>query len=151
MVSRVLPLVAGWLLFCCGPTGEQGISESPTDRSVESYQLVDATGFNETIGTAGAAGESWTADPVAIARRFIDSSGARSVNIWREDDPGERADSTTVIVTEDGYLDDSLRGTWHRFRMARTGDRTWRIVEVRRAYRCWRGDHQDSYSEELCP
>jgi len=150
MIRMLLFPLAAALLFCCAP-GEEGGSESSADQSVESYQLVDVTVFNETIIAASAAGDSWAADAVDIARKFIDSPGARSVNIQRQDDPGERADSTTIIIVEDGYLDDSMRGTWHRFRMARTGDRTWRIVEVRRAYRCWRGDHRDHYSEELCP
>lgn len=151
MVPRGLPLVVGSLLCCCGPTAEQEISESLMGLPVESYRLVDCAGLNEAITTAAGQGDAWASDPVDIARRFVGSSGARSMDIWRQDDHGEQADSTTVIIVEDGYLDDSIRGMWHRFRLARSADDTWRIVEVRRAYRCWRGHHLDGYSKELCP
>jgi hypothetical protein len=149
-MQKTLIWAACAVCLCCSPQEQGSETKSYPDVSVESYQLVDAAGFNETILAAGES-ESWPADPVEIARRFIGSHDARTVNISRQDDPGERADSTTVIIVEDGYLDDSLRGTWHRFRMARSGDGTWIVAEVRRAYRCWRGHHQNSYSEELCP
>ena len=30
-------------------------------------------------------------------------------------------------------------------------DGTWRVAEARRATRCWRGHHLESYSAQLCP
>jgi len=139
------------LLLSCTPQSEHNGDDSPTKLAVESYEPVDFGTFNDTILTAITDGQVWPQDPIEIVRNFINSPGARSVNILREDDRGEGADSTTVIIVEEGYEDDSLRGTWHRFRLARSPDGTWRILDVRRAYRCWRGQHQNSYSRELCP
>jgi hypothetical protein len=146
-------IVAGLLglLLCCSPPDQvPGFTREPP-AMIESSRLIDGSVFNDSIAAAVREGRRWPRDPIRVAQEFIGYVGPRSVYITREDYPGERADSTTVIIIEDGHLDDSLRGTWHRFRLARSTDDTWYIAEVRRAYRCWRGHHPDSYSRELCP
>jgi hypothetical protein len=148
---RTIFLISLTVLICCAPQSEQPQSESSAQYQVESYELVDFAQFNDTILEAIAAGKTWSQNPIEVTRRFMNSAGARSVNILREDDRGERSDYTTIIIVEDGYQDDSVRGMWNWFRLARSTDETWRIVEVRRAYRCWRGNHLDSFSKELCP
>jgi hypothetical protein len=139
------------LFLCCSPPAERSSSSTEHRVSVESFQLIDSASFNDSIVAAVRDGYRWPWDPIRVAQEFLGSPASRTVRIEREDDPGERPDSTTVIVLEDGYLDDSVRGRWTEFRQVRMGDGTWRIVEVRRAYRCWRGYHQDSFSKELCP
>ena len=118
---------------------------------VESFRPVVYGGFNQRVAEAAAKGESWVHDPVLIGLEFMGSRGSPRVDIKRQDQDGEAARSTTVTIVEDGYLDDSVRGTWTRFKMTRLDDNTWRLVDVKRAFRCWRGHHQDSYSARLCP
>ena len=118
---------------------------------VESFRPVAYGGFNQRVAEASAKGESWVHDPVRIGLEFLGSRGSPRVDIKRQDQDGEAARLTTVIIVEDGYLDDSVRGTWTRFKMTRLDDNTWRLAEVQRAFRCWRGHHQDSYSAQLCP
>ncbi|MCK4597126.1 hypothetical protein KAU04_03770 [bacterium] len=151
MPHRTIFLISLTVLICCAPQSEKPQSESSAQHPAESYELVDFAQFNDTILEAIATGKTWSQDPIEVTRRFLNSAGARSVNILREDDRGERSDSSTIIIVEDGYQDDSVRGMWNWFRLARSTDDTWRIVEVRRAYRCWRGHHLDSFSKELCP
>ncbi len=138
-------------LISCAGTSHQQPQESPETPSVLSSESVGFKYFNALIGRAAKQRKMWPYDPIGVAQEFMKSPGAPYVSIIRDDGAGERADSTTVTVIEDGFLDDSLRGTWTRFRLARTADDTWLIVDVRRAYRCWRGVHKDSYSKEPCP
>lgn len=56
-----------------------------------------------------------------------------------------------IEITSDGYLDDSVRGSWQRLTFRRLEDRTWRLASHEIAYRCWRGHHLESYSAEWCP
>ena len=118
---------------------------------VESFRAVAYGAFNQRLSEAAAKGESWVHDPVRIGLEFLGSRGSPRVDIRRQDQNGEAARLTTVTIVEDGYLDDSVRGTWTWFKMTRLDDNTWRLVDVRRAFRCWRGHHQDSYSAQLCP
>ena len=139
------------LFLCCSAPAERFSFSTEHRVSVESFQLIDGVDFNGTIATAVQEGRRWPRDPIRVAQEFLGSPGPGSVRIEREDGSGERPDSTTVTVLEDGFLDDSIRGRWTEFRQVRKADGTWRIAEVRRAYRCWRGHHQESYSQELCP
>lgn len=139
------------LFFCCTPSAERSSSSTKQQVSVESFQRIEGLSFNDSIAAAVREGYRWPLDPIRVAQEFLGSPGIRSVRIEREDDPGERSDSTTVTILEDGYLDDSVRGRWTEFRQVRMTDGTWRIVEIRRAYHCWRGHHRDSYSREPCP
>ena len=117
---------------------------------VESSRPLSFAAFNKSLGDAAGKGKSWVHDPIRVVLEYMDSRGSRLVNIQREDESGEAADSTTVTIVEDGYLDDSVRGTWTRFKMVRVDDHTWRITDIQRAYRCWRGHHKDSYSAQPC-
>jgi len=118
---------------------------------VESHSSLSSASFNKRLSNAAEEGEPWARDPIRIALEFMNSQGARSVKIDREDQGGEAHASTRVTVVEDGYLDDSVRGSWTRFTMKRLDDGPWRIANIQKAYRCWRGHHQESYSARLCP
>ena len=151
MPHRTIFLISLTVLICCAGQSEQPQSESSAQHQVESYELVVFGDFNDKIARTIEAGETWPQDPIRVAQEFMSSYGAPFVSILREDDRGERSDYTTIIIVEDGYQDDSVRGMWNWFRLARSTDETWRIVKVRRAYRCWRGHHLNSFSKELCP
>ena len=43
-----------------------------------------------------------------------------------------------------------VNGDWHRITLQRLPDGTWRLVEARRAFRCYRGHQQESFGERLC-
>jgi len=118
---------------------------------IESSKTLSFMEFNKSLSVAAEKGESWTHDPIRIALEFTDSAGARLVKIWRKDGRGEMQNSTTVTIVEDGYLDDSIRGTWTQFKMTRGDGNTWRIDNIQRGYRCWRGQSKNCYSAKRCP
>ena len=118
---------------------------------VESSSPIAFAEFNQRLSQEASEGKLWVQDPIRVALEFMGSRHSPRVNIQREDQGAEVAHSTTVTVVEDGYLDDSVRGTWTRFKMKKTDSQTWRVVDIQRAYRCWRGHHKDSYSAQPCP
>jgi hypothetical protein len=81
---------------------------------------------------------------------YIGSFEGRVAALVKVDDVGEGAVSSTVTVVCDGFLDDSIRGTWNELHLARTQAGAWEVTRAYRAYRCWRGPHGRSYSAEPC-
>jgi hypothetical protein len=157
LLSGILPFV----LFSAGPvTAEPAFCDNGIDEAViESSREVDRANshrmpladFNAIIAEIPVKEESWVKDPVRVALEYLGTPGARAVFIRRCDASGEAATETGVTLVEDGYADDSLRGTWYHFRLERDDAGRWLITEGREAYRCWRGDHTENYSEMNCP
>jgi hypothetical protein len=119
---------------------------------VESFEIVSVDSLNARIATAARAGEAWTKDPVRVALEVTVQSSQfmRSLDLRYEGNSGELPDSALVTLVADGYANDSVRGSWAQLWLARQADETWRVIELRRAWRCWRGHHRQSYSKQLC-
>jgi hypothetical protein len=119
---------------------------------VESWERVGVDEFNARVEGAVADGAAWPASPLSVALELLDGdAGARHVTVDQRRNRAEAADTTTVVIARDGLLDDSVRGDWHRIVLRRLPDWTWRVHEARRAFRCQRGHHLESYSSEWCP
>lgn len=118
---------------------------------VESSALLDISEFNTTLDEAVDSDETWAQDPIDVVDRFIRGKiSAHYTWLEKQDNRVEQADSTVITLIRDRYADDSIRGDWHRITLHRLPDGTWRLVEARRAFRCYRGHQQDSYGERLC-
>jgi hypothetical protein len=138
------------LLAACGalPPRRSNI----TDARVESWRLIEVDHLNSRIDDAAAVGEEWPRSPLLAAIELLaGESDARTFRIDMEANRGEAPDTMLIIITRDGFLDDSVRGDWHRVALHRLNDSTWRIYELRRAFRCWRGGSTEYYAAELCP
>ena len=125
--------------------------ESSRELGISASGRMSLPDFNATITEIPPKQESWVMDPVRVVLEYLGTPGARTVAIRRCDASGERATETAVRIIEDGYLDDSLRGAWYSFSLERDAAGRWLILGGREAFRCWRGDHTDSYSERNCP
>lgn len=127
-------------------------AEVESSRSVDgaAAHRMDLAEFNAIIAEIPARQESWVMDPVRVVLEYLGTPGARSVSIVRCDAAGEAATQTSVQLLEDGYLDDALRGTLYTFVLEKDGAGRWLIRQGSEAYRCWRGHHQESYSEKNC-
>lgn len=120
------------------------------DLPVFSRVSVDVAPFNERLRTASAAGEAWTEDAARIASEYVGGLEGRVVAFLEVDDAGEGATGSTVTLIREGLLDDSVRGIWDELRLERADGGEWQLMRAYRAYRCWRGDHGESYSAEPC-
>jgi hypothetical protein len=117
-----------------------------------SSEQVDVTGYNKKIFAALAVGELWPTEPMELATHLLghgEEARLRGMTRWYQE--GENPTSTTVNVLWDGLRDDSVRGIWHQLELKRSDHGNWRVVEMRRAYRCWRGCNQERFSERACP
>lgn len=138
-----LVLVAG-----CAAPPPPGAVQTP----VESWETVGAADLNARIDDAAADAAAWTSSPLSVVLElFGGDADARLLTVDERKNRAEGADTTVVVIVRDGLMDDSVRGDWHRIVLRRLADRTWRLHEVRRAFRCRRGHHLDSFSSELCP
>ena len=139
------------LLLTAGCAASRPETPNPLDVTVESWEQMDAKPLNAQIDDAVGDGASWPSSPLEITIELFGSDvDTRSVALKEELNRGEGADTVVVIMVRDGFLDDSIRGYWERIVYHRQPDRTWRVLDVRRAYRCWRGHHTDTYSSHWC-
>jgi hypothetical protein len=147
---RYAVLIALLVVTGCATTHD--IVFSVDNVEVESWESLDPAGMNAQIAQAVASGEDWPTSPLAATVRLLEGdSDTRILRLEESKNRTEGADTTVVVLTRDGFLDDSVRGDWHRIVYERQPDRTWRIDSVRRAFRCYRQHHHESYSREWCP
>jgi hypothetical protein len=144
-------VVIGFILIA-GCAGSLPSVKDRLDVKVESWQSVDVAPLNARIEAAVATGAGWPRSPLRVTVELLGADiDTRSVWLTAQGNRGEVPDTTVVIAVRDGFLDDSLRGDWHRIAYHRLGDGTWRVHEMGRAYRCWRGHHLNAFSAQLCP
>ena len=114
-------------------------------------EAVDFASFNQELTAAKASQEYWTATPILIALKFVgEGMDCRKKTIEVESMSGvEYIDKLRVIITEDGLLDDSIRGIKHIVRMSRK-DGNWQITKASRSWCCWNNRGHVDYSSEPC-
>ena len=118
----------------------------------ESWAELDLGELNGRLEKAVLSGEEWPFSPLQSSLQlFGGDTDAQAVVIEEMKNRVEGADSATVVMIRDGFMDDSVRGDWHEVVFGRQADGTWRVTEARVAYRCRRGDNTSVYQGELCP
>jgi hypothetical protein len=146
--ARSIPWLALGLVVLAGCAAPLEHTPEPV---VDSWEVVDVAELNARIDDAVSEGADWPRSPILTALEVLGGEAdAREIAIDRRMNRAEAADTAVVVITRDRFLDDSVRGDWHRIVLRRLGDWTWRLHEVRRAFRCWRGHHLESYSAEWC-
>lgn len=155
MTRRWTALLLAPLVVTCGSAARESAPTAPDARStiVDSYRLVDVEPYNRGIDRALEEGKHWPRSPLrVVSQYFAGPEEAGRISLRKVDGPGEFPDSSTITVIEEGLRDDSVAGKWFRFRLARDDEGVWRVVEIRTADRCARGDYQTlRYGERLCP
>jgi hypothetical protein len=138
------------VLAGCASSGE-GIFHAD-GVEVESWESLDVTEFNRRILNAVVEGKSYPSSPLLTTIELLgDDNGIRILRIDETRNRTEGADMTLVVMVRDGFLDDSVRGDWHRIEYRLQPDRSWRVYSIWRAFRCYRGHHLESYSAKWCP
>jgi hypothetical protein len=133
-----------------------GIDGGPRQGDLEESPEVglkqeDIAATNKMISEAAAKNEAWTksAEQVAlkIAGEFSETS-ERAINV--KADSAEDPDRLTITVTDDGYLDDSVRGMKQIMIMERDRYGVWKLTSYSKGWRCWSGRGHDDYSAKPC-
>lgn len=101
-----------------------------------------------TAASALAAGGS---APVDIALKVVGPFEGKTQHIIQDNEGSEAPSSAKVTVIRDGLLDDAISGERWDIALAETPSGVWNISEVKKAWRCRRGQHPDEFATVSCP
>ncbi|HSA82086.1 MAG TPA: hypothetical protein VLE23_14815 [Geminicoccaceae bacterium] len=125
-------------------SAEQG--QSLADVPVAMLTVVDPETY--AAASAMAAGGS---TPVDIALGVVGAFEGKTQHIIQDNAGSEAPTSARVTVIREGLLDDAIRGERWDVALIRTPAGIWTISEVKKAWRCRRGEHPDEFGTVLCP
>ena len=126
-------------------------SKTLKSQKTQMFEAVDFGAHNEQIDKAAVAGEAWVKDPAqVIARTFGGFSEMRSKTIEFTTLTSDEADSLSVTITNDGYLDDSVRGEKYSLELKMNEQGVWKFVTAAKAWRCQPGRGNQNYSTIKC-
>ena len=127
------------------------LSKTLSTQKTRMLEAVDFGSHNEQIEKAAVAGEAWVKEPAQIiARTFGGFSEMRSKTIEFTAPTADEADSLTVTITNDGYMDDSVRGEKYSLALKLNERGVWKFVTAAKAWRCWPGRGNQDYSTIKC-
>jgi hypothetical protein len=89
--------------------------------------------------------------PLEIVLKIVGDFEGSTQHIIQVNEGSEAPSVTRITVVRDGLMDDSVRGERWDITLERTTASLWRIREVRRAWRCWRGEQLDRFATVSCP
>lgn len=116
------------------------------------WRDLDPVDYNLMIERAVTAGADWPGSPLrTVIEVFGDDQDQRSLRIEETRNSGEGATRAVFTVVRDGFLDDSVRGTWTEIELAREPDGSWRVTAGRIAQRCWRAPDPEAWTAGPCP
>ena len=117
---------------------------------VRSYENLDISKFQQLLSKSAEGNEVWTDDPLQIALRLVGPFEAKIQQITRKHDSAESARKAEVIVIEEGYLDDSIRGARYEFVLEKDVKNRWQIISAKKSWRCWPNRGHDDFSQQPC-
>lgn len=126
------------------------LSKTLTQKT-EMQVAVDYGSHNTKIDRAAAAKEDWVKMPMQIVARLLgEFSDMRSRTIEMTAPTGDGPDSMAVIITNDGYLDDSVRGEKFKYELKANEQGVWRFTSAGKSWRCWPGRGNQDFSITKC-
>jgi hypothetical protein len=120
--------------------------QSLADFPVTTMAVVEAEAYTAASALAGAGGA-----PVEIALAAVGQFEGRTQHIIQVNESSEAPAATRVTVVRAGLLDDAISAERWDFALERTVAGAWAISEVRKAWRCRRGEHPDALATASCP
>jgi hypothetical protein len=121
------------------------------DENTGSFENIDVNDFNRQIEEAANAKENWVKMPTQVIAKMIGRfSEIRSRTIEISAPSAEEAESLTVTVIDDGFLDDSVRGEKHKFELKTNEQGIWKFVSAGKSWRCWEGRGHQDFSTSKC-
>lgn len=114
------------------------------------YTKIDTSEFNRTLMNAQKAGEKWAKDPASVALVFTGPFEGKSQRIERVNESAESDTYVTITVTEDGYMDDSVRGAVYFLGFKRGDNGFWVLESAGKKIKCWPGRGHEDFGAEPC-
>jgi len=126
-----------------GPTGP---AIPLTELPVESTKPVAPPEYRAASELAASGGS-----PLDIALRVAGPFEGSAQHIVQANEGSEAPSGSRITVVRDGLMDDSVRGIRWEIALEKTEANPWRITEVVRSWRCWRGERTDRFAAVPCP
>jgi len=139
-------LTVSLLLSFPSPAQAEDLTQIP----VTSYRKMKLSDFNKTFLKAQKNNESWVKDPLQVALIFAGSFEGKTQSITRTNNNPEDPTKTEIIIIDDGYLGDSIRGAWYRLVLKVNAKRIWQLKSAEFSIRCWQKRGQQNFAKENC-
>ena len=112
---------------------------------VADMQVVAPKEYSAALSLAANGGS-----PVDIAVKIAGEFEGTMQHIVQVNAGAESPRATRITMFRDGFLDDATRGDRWEVDLERSVNGVWSIREVKRAWRCRRGERADQYATALC-
>lgn len=107
--------------------------------------------YNSMIAEANRRNEAWVKSAEQVILKIAgEFSEAKSRNISISSEFADVNDRLTVTVTDDGLLDDSVRGEKIQVELQVGSDGVWKVISYSRSWRCWDNRGHTDFSEAPC-
>ena len=117
-----------------------------TDLPVVDMQTVPPSDYEAASAFAVRGGA-----PLDIALKIAGAFEGSAQHIIQENEGVEAPTASRITVIRDGLVDDSIRGVRWDIQLKKAGTDLWRIDQVTRSWRCWRGGQIDRFAAAACP
>jgi len=128
------------------PAGAADASAPLPDLPVMDMKLVNPVDYRAASNLA-ARGSA----PLDIVLKIVGWLEGSRQQIIQMNEGSEAPSASRITVLRDGLLDDSVRGVRWDITLEKTTANVWSIKEVKRSWRCWRGEQMDRFATAFCP
>lgn len=121
-----------------------------TEGKIESYEKINVTDFNKSVEAAFRKNEMWTNSPTQIALKLVgdfDEIKSRIIEIVA---PFMSDNAVTLMITDDGLADDSVRSQKYKIELKKNESDFWEITSAQKTWRCWQDRGHQDYSVKPC-
>lgn len=133
-----------------GTSVAQPVTSSPSS-SLVGIPVADMTTVAPAEYKAATALAAGGGSPLEVALTITGPFEGVAKRIRQVNEGAETPTSTRITVVRDGLLDDAVRGERWDILLDGAATGAWSIRDVRRAWRCRRGGHRESFATALCP
>jgi hypothetical protein len=131
------------------PASNVGVAASPlplADLPVVNMKLANPVEYREALDLA-ALGNG----PLHIVLKIVGAFEGSTQHIIQVNKGSEALPASNITVLRDGLMDDSIRGVRWDIALEKKTASVWSIKEVKRSWRCWRGEQKDRFATAACP
>ena len=145
-IFLVMAVLQTSAVFSVSPVGAEEPPKFPVDLPVVNPKRVPPEEYREASARAALGN-----DPLDIALEIAGKFEGSTQSIFQVYDRSESPQASRITVLRDGLMDDAVRGERWDIALEKTAKNVWRIKEVRRSWRCWRGEQTNRFASKLCP
>lgn len=117
----------------------------------QNSKVLDVSDFNRKISKAAANNENWVKFPTQVVANWLpkfEEFGSRSIEMKSEF--ADITDYLEIVVTDDKYADDSVRGERYWIEIEKNETGIWQIASARKAWICQQNRGHQDYSIAPC-